>query len=235
MDIRETLRMYGYEANALFRTGGDEAVQWHALVGLRYLDMRETLTLRGNTTFLDATGTFGGVAAPAGATVNLNDSFSTHNTFQGGQVGLEAEWRQSMTFLLVRGMCAMGDTHQSIVTNGSTGETAPDGSVVVTQGGLFTGAGNIGRSSHDEFSVIPEASVTVGVVLGDHLCLTAGYSFMYWSDVVRPGDQVDRVVNSSLVPLTTTGVTTGPAAPTSSINRTDFWAHGFHAGASLVW
>ena len=38
-----------------------------------------------------------------------------------------------------------------------------------------------------------------------------GYSFMYWSNVVRPGDQIDRNLNPNLIP--TSATFGGPATP----------------------
>ena len=54
-----------------------------------------------------------------------------------------------------------------------------------------------------------------------------GYNFMYWSNVVRPGDQIDRNINPNLAPVfggTAGGV--GAAAPARLNRETDFWAHG---------
>src|SRR4051794_20088600 len=72
-----------------------------------------------------------------------------------------------------------------------------------------------------------------GVWLTDRLRATAGYTFQYVSDVVRPGDQIDRGINPVQAPAIT-GVPnaplTGPARPAPLINSTDFWAHGVNFG-----
>ncbi|HET7719587.1 MAG TPA: BBP7 family outer membrane beta-barrel protein, partial [Acidimicrobiales bacterium] len=55
----------------------------------------------------------------------------------------------------------------------------------------------------------------------------AGYTVLYWSSVVRPGDQVDLLVNASQIPsnLLPTGLV-GPARPAVLFRDTDFWAQG---------
>jgi hypothetical protein len=58
-----------------------------------------------------------------------------------------------------------------------------------------------------------------------------GYSFIYLSDAVRPGDQVDHTLSPGQVPLVN-GL--GPALnadrPARVVNRTDFWTQGLVIG-----
>jgi hypothetical protein len=93
---------------------------------------------------------------------------------------------------------------------------------------------NSGRISHDEFAVVPELGVILGYDVTHLVRLTVGYSFLYWSDVARPGDQVNRIVNPALVPTSTVfGTTGGLPQPAPSFNRTDFWAQGLSFGIEL--
>ena len=57
-----------------------------------------------------------------------------------------------------------------------------------------------------------------------------GYDFMYWSQVVRPGSQVDRNINLSQSSVFGSGALMGPASPSAVINHTDFWAQGITLG-----
>jgi hypothetical protein len=85
------------------------------------------------------------------------------------------------------------------------------------------------------FGVVPEVGLDVGLRLAPWARARVGYSFLYWSGVVRPGDQVDRQVNPRLVPTDQDfGLPGGPARPASQLNRTDFWAHGLNFGAELT-
>ena len=56
--------------------------------------------------------------------------------------------------------------------------------------------------------------------------LTMGYSFIYWSDVARAGDQIDFAIN----PTQITGTLTGPARPEFLFDTTGFMAQGLHFG-----
>ena len=48
--------------------------------------------------------------------------------------------------------------------------------------------------------------------------------------VVRPGNQIDRNINTSQNAFYGTGILTGPASPAPLFNRTDFWAQGVNFG-----
>jgi hypothetical protein len=61
-----------------------------------------------------------------------------------------------------------------------------------------------------------------------------GYSFLYLSSVVRPGDQIDRVLNVTRIPNFVPGaVPSGPLRPMPLIHDTDFWAQGINFGVEF--
>jgi len=72
---------------------------------------------------------------------------------------------------------------------------------VVQQGGLLALPSNIGTQTRNRFAVIPELGVKVGYQLTDHIRVYAGYNFLYASSVVRPGNQIDPVINRAQLPL----------------------------------
>ena len=71
----------------------------------------------------------------------------------------------------------------------------------------------------------------VGCQLTDNARIYAGYNFMYMSNVVRAGDQIDANVNPTLLPPRTN--VTGPALPAFMPKTTDFWAQGISIGLEL--
>lgn len=75
-------------------------------------------------------------------------------------------------------------------------------------------------------------SVNVGYQVCKCLRATAGYTFIYWPDVFRAGDQIDTTVNRSQLPslLTPGGPLVGPARPGALLRESDFWAHGLNFG-----
>jgi hypothetical protein len=61
-----------------------------------------------------------------------------------------------------------------------------------------------------------------------------GYNWLYLSNAVRPGNQIDRAVNPTQNPLfVPPGTLTGPAAPLANFRTSDFWAQGFNLGVEF--
>jgi hypothetical protein len=89
---------------------------------------------------------------------------------------------------------------------------------------------NIGITSRNEFAVIPEFQLQVSYDFTPNLRAFAGYNYLYWSEVVRPGDQIDRVVNAS---QRQGGVLLGAARPQPRFESTDFWAQGLNVGMQV--
>ena len=196
------------------------------LGGFRYLDLREGLGIAENLQV------FPGAPIFAGASIGAFDQFDTRNQFYGGQLGVRAEVRQDRLFANFTGKLALGDTHQTVDINGATTITPPGGPAIVRPGGLLALPSNAGRFSRDEFSVVPEGSVNVGYQVTNNLRAYVGYTFLYWSDVVRPGDAIDLRVNSTRVP-TSLAPPSGPAAPLFAVPGSDFWAQGIDFGVEL--
>jgi len=76
------------------------------------------------------------------------------------------------------------------------------------------------------FLGFPQLGVNVGYQLTDNVRAFVGYTFLYWNDVLRPGDQIDRVVNTTQSPvnLIGNGLLVGPARPAPIFRESDFWA-----------
>lgn len=194
--------------------------------GFLFMDLDESLGIAENIQVLP------GSPVLPGTTIRAFDQFGTRNQFYGGQLGLRAlVWRNRL-FAFVTGKIALGDTQQTVDINGSTTVTPVTGPATVTPGGLLALPGNIGRHSRDVFSFIPEVGVNVGYQITDHLSVFGGYTFLYWSHVVRPGDQIDFGVNSTMTPVSLVPPT-GPVRPLFTFHESDFWAQGINLGVAL--
>ena len=86
---------------------------------------------------------------------------------------------------------------------------SPDGKTIAfaalrgAVGDIYTvdlGTETITNLTNDAFAVLPEVGLNVGVYVTEKVRVFAGYSFLYWSDVVRPGDQVSRAINPGRIP-----------------------------------
>jgi hypothetical protein len=103
-------------------------------------------------------------------------------------------------------------------------------------GGLFAQPSNLGSYGRNVFAVVPEAGINLGFRLTDWASVVVGYTFLYASNVARPGNQIDRAINptqSPAISLTDPATLSGPARPRFKFEGSDFWAHGLNAGIAF--
>jgi len=97
--------------------------------------------------------------------------------------------------------------------------------------GLFALSTNSGSFSRDRFAVVPEVSAKLGLHISERLLIFGGYSYIYWSNVVRPGEQIDRNLNPNLIPTSATfGGPAVPRQPAASFQTSDYWVQGMIFG-----
>jgi putative beta barrel porin BBP7 len=183
------------------------------LVGYRYLRLAESLAInsQSTTTPIDGEGS-------NDPTINVTDQFRTLNHFNGIDFGIAFERRYCRWSFDLLMKIALGSTSSRVTIDGSTvianGQTA-----TATPGGLLAAQSNMGTYDRDLFSVVPELGVTVGYDVTCQLRATLGYTFIYWSQVARPADQIDLNVNPG-----------GGSFPQFNFHCADFWAQGFNLG-----
>lgn len=234
--ISSQSQLFGAEASIVgnFYKPSWGNVGW--LAGFRFMELDENLLISQDATVLPGGSlSFAGSPALPGDTVSILDQFSATNQFYGGQVGVRGDWHRDR--FLVEGSLKVGIGATREVLNvggGSLLNSATRGQVPAV-GGMLAVSSNIGRISHDEFSVLPEFGLKVGVELCKGVRLTAGYNLLYWSDVIRPGQMIDRTVNPTLVPVSASfGTAAGAPRPTTILQQSDFWAQGMTIGLEIV-
>ena len=126
------------------------------------------------------------------------------------------------------GKIGLGDNLSDLTVGGSTITTLPDGRSGTFVGGLLAQETNIGKYQRNQFAVLPELGVTVGYNLTCQLRATLGYTFIYWNNVLRAGDQIDSSL-SQLPPEPPTGT----HEPAALMKTTDFSAQGLRAGVDF--
>lgn len=218
--------------------GGADSPNWRfsATTGFRYMDLAEHLNITQKS-FLDGPGGFlfaGGavVLPPDGLTIT--DFFDTRNQFYGGSIGFRGGFDLGNLTLDANTKVSIGGTHEVVNIQGNTQHINAAGAVLgTTTGGLLALSSNIGRQTGTSFGFIPEVELKLGYKLTQRLTAFVAYDFLYWNQVVRPGDQIDRVVNPTLLPSSFAfGAAAGPARPAPLFNETDFWAQGITFGLS---
>ncbi len=215
-------RFWGADVNATLSGRETETLSIRGLAGFRYLDLTERL--------YDATNVYAVASQgndPAGSYLRQIEDFFCRTQFYGPQVGVSAGWRSGR--LRVDGLVkvALGVSHETQIVNGTQLLLTPNEPLSVLPNALFAKLSNIGTSKSDRFAVVPEVGGNVGYDVTDAITVRVGYTFLYLSDVVRPGDQVDPRVNT-LFPI---GI--GPALPAPKFVHSDYWVHGVNFGVSL--
>lgn len=229
--------LFGGEVNGRANFGSAGGVRGNVLLGFRYLRLNESLVIRDTLRPLAP-----GILTFLGADVNPpdsiadQDSFSTKNSFYGGQIGGQLLFDISWLTVGVFSKVALGATDQKATISGSSTLTTAAGSTTVP-GGVLAVETNSGTHSRTVLGIVPEWGMNLGVNLSQNIRVTGGYSFLMWSRVARPGTIIDRAVNPSYVP-TDPAFGTAPVPPAPQFRFADndgaFWVHTFNAGLELV-
>ncbi|HEY1190400.1 MAG TPA: BBP7 family outer membrane beta-barrel protein [Gemmata sp.] len=225
LTVSTSTRVQGWEVNTVANVIDDKKFKLNALAGWRYFQVHEGLRIEDTQLrFLDVPGVY-----------RSADQFDAHNRFHGGQIGLHADAHRGIVFCEMTAKVAFGQNYEVVKTEGMNVMQAPSlaGGTPWAFGGsgIYVQPSNFGRTGRGVFAVVPEGTVKFGFRLGDSARVYVGYSFIYLSDAVRPGDQIDRTLNPAQLPIVSgTGPVFTADRPARIVNRSDFWAQGLTIG-----
>lgn len=212
---------YGGDIDRAFAERGIR-LDW--LLGYRYMQLKDSVTINENLVSLDPLnqGLF-----------NISDSFSTRNEFQGIDVGIVQQRTRGPFSVEWLVKVALGINRQSVSIDGSS---IIDEAGLVGQfpGGILALPSNMGTYTRNEFAIVPELGGTIGWHVNERFTVTVGYSLIYFSNVVRAGDQISLDLNSNQFPPPVAPLT-GPLRPAFAFQESDFWAQGLSVGADFRW
>jgi hypothetical protein len=191
------------------------------LAGYRYLRLSEGLQISETETGTNPTSPLFGIP------IVLSDGFNTRNNFNGGEIGLIGECMRNDWFVRLIAKVALGATDHNVNINGSTTIF----NMPLGPGGFLAVPSNSGSHHSSAFSVVPEVGIDFGYAITPHMRVFTGYSFLYWTRVARPGDQIDLAVNTTQPPLGNALV--GPARPAFALQSSGFWAQGINFGVEF--
>jgi hypothetical protein len=231
--INAHTQLQGGEIDFAANLADTPSVRFSVFAGFRALELKEDLTLTGSVTpLVPGFLTFmGGPGDPPNLLTDY-DSFQTVNRFYGGQIGGRFTWRSDRFDVGVVGKLALGATQELVIINGVSALNTPGMPPTTNPGGLLAEPSNIGRISRTTFEVIPEVGLDLGYQVTPQFRVSLGYTFLYWSRVARPGNQIDRTVSAGQVARDPTfGNTAGDLRPLLVQPReSDFWAQGLSFG-----
>jgi hypothetical protein len=130
---------------------------------------------------------------------------------------------------------ALGDTHEALNVFGTSTLVPNPGPTQTAAGGQFAAPSNLGRTTRDTLAIVPELELGVAYQFGHHWQAYVAYDFLYWSRVVRPGRQVDLVVDTRGDQIDPGFTGDQVAFPRPMFNRSDFWAQGITFGLSATY
>lgn len=222
VNYTSTLRFWGTEANGALKLWQGSNGSLVFLGGFKNLNLDESISMSGDLN-----------AFAFDNTDQVGMGFSTRNNFYGGQIGLRGNWNQSKLSVDLTTMIALGVTHQSIGINGYDIQAGPGAvSPGYNPGFWYAAPTMLGTESRNEFSAVPTVQLKVGYNILPNLRATIGYDFIYWTDVVRPGDQINRNINSSQFAPLGNGPPIGPISQ-RLFNSSDFYSNGLSFGLEL--
>jgi len=184
-------RLMGAEANGRYDIQGwgwQNGFSFSMTSGMRFLKLDEKYVSYDNT-----------VQLPAGtaSSFNFSDNFTTYNTFVGGQVGGRIRFRwDSDLFVDLESKLAVGPNFQRVRISGVTNQYNAAGGLVATGNqGLYAQPTNVGTYDNSELAFLPELAVNFNWDIAECLRFKVGYTYFSMNRVVRPGDQINQVVN----------------------------------------
>jgi hypothetical protein len=187
------------DANSLYRLVNGENTKVYLLYGPKFVNLEEDINMSYNA-----------------AGFVFNDDFHTRNLFFGGNLGVLVKEKFGAFTADLEAKCAIGWNYNNTIIFGSNDIGGISGAT------FFTGRSNVGYYETNSFGVIPEINGNIAYQLTEKIQIRAGYNFLLWTDVVRPGNQMAPI--TAPVPGVTVGVS--PQALST------FIIHGVNFGAT---
>jgi hypothetical protein len=217
LQVMQDSQFWGGELNLRQKNLCGKHFNLDVLLGIRYLELDESLVANENLAIQPQVPIIGGLAAVS------QDDFATRNRFYGPQFGVEGEWDYGPFFVNARAKVAVGAAVEEVAIRGSTQRAG-----TTVQGGFLALPTNIGSHSQTRFSAAPEFGLNVGCMFTDRFRAAIGYNALYLTDVLRPGNQIDRGINpaQSIPGSFGTGGPALPARPSFAFKESDFYVQG---------
>jgi len=231
--IKSSSDLSGWEMNLVSNVYRSCNLNVQLIGGFRALMLDENLEINEaiRPIVSDAATTFLGTTVEIPNGVGIYDGFMAHNWFYGPQLGGRIDWQHGNLGVGLVTKVAIGVSQELVTVSGATTLLSPDVMNQTAPGGVLAQTSNMGRYLHDAFAVVPEAGLKLSYRITPGIQAHIGYTFLYWSNVARPGGQIDPNINPGLVPTDPRfGTVGGPSRPSFTFHTDDFWAQGIDVG-----
>jgi len=184
------------------------------VTGYQFTRIDESLNIHSNSTHVTQAGT---------ATIELTDQFATRNTFHGGLIGIRSQAEGACWSFNLLAKVGLGNTHQVVNVRGNRVITVPGGPSSTEARGLLAQDSNSGIHENNQFTVVPELNLRYTQHLSECVDLSFGYTYIYWSRVAQPGDQVSLIIDDN----------PGGTQPLVNMVNDDYWMQSLDFG--ITW
>jgi hypothetical protein len=131
--------------------------------------------------------------------------------------------------LNLRGSVALGGDDQLVRAYGVSLYQTPTERIVLPYG-LAVQPSNTGSFSRGEVDFVSEVGVNLGYKLTEGITLFVGYTFLYWNNPLRAGDQLNMTITPA------GGNSPGASgSPTIPFKSDHFWAQGVNVALDFRW
>jgi hypothetical protein len=231
VSVTSKSQFLSWELNGLRKIFQNDHWRLEGLAGFRYMNLTESLEIDDSVAPLTSGAlTFLGQPVDTSSVLFDFDRFKTTNNFFGGQLGGRLTWTTGPFSIESVTKLGLGGTTERTEISGGTSVVNGSGAVSSAPGGILATTANIGSYSQSKFSFVPEQDLNLNLAITPYISARLGYSFIYWTNVVRPGDQITRVVSPTLVPSDAAYATGGPNEPGNLFHTTGYWAQGLNIG-----
>ena len=175
--------------------GCDAGYRMDVLAGYRFLELSDSVQIYERLVATDIQGPL-----LLGTQIEVYDEYASHSYFHGIDLGIRGELARNRNFVSAEMRVALGQSYHRLNVSGTTRVSVPGQPQVSFPGGLLAQGDLLGEHTDREFAVVPQVELRVGRRITDRLRCSVGYSFLYWSQVVRAGEQIDTAIDSSRLP-----------------------------------
>jgi hypothetical protein len=193
------------------------------LAGGTFLQLNESFGLVGTLAGIPTSDLYAG---QSGYSV---DEFKTRNRFYGAALGVRGRYTYGPVFIEGTGRLSFGASQEVLTVNGGYQDFGAHFANSQGPYGIFAMPANEGKFSQTHFAVVPEVEAKIGYNITPSIAVTIGYDFLYDSNVIRPGDQINRNVPKGQT-FQQDGTAASLTSPARLFRTTDFFAQGISIG-----
>ena len=221
--ITNSLQFGAFDLTGVMPVYRDSSWQISGLAGFSFLQLDEGFGLTADLEGLPTSDLYAGQSGVA------NDSFSTRNRFYGATLGVRGRYLYGPMFVEATARLSLGASNEMLSVKGSYVDLNAPFANNHGPYGIFAMPANEGNFSRTNFAVVPAVQVKVGYNITPSIAVTVGYDFLYDSNVIRPGDQIDRNIPKGQT-FQQTNAPTSLTSPARLFRTTNFWAQGITFG-----